>query len=74
MTPQVTPQVDGGIGERILRFCSQPRSLAEIAEELGYSDRKTVRKHMRPLLEQGRLAMTIPHAPRSQYQKYVTVR
>lgn len=74
VTPQVTPQDTGDVEARILQFCSRPKSLVEIAEELGYSDRKTVRKHMRPLLEQGRLVMTIPDAPRSQFQKYVTVR
>jgi len=41
---------------------------------LEYKDKKTVRKYLKPLVEQGRLAMTIPDKPNSSNQKYVTVK
>ncbi|MBR2401319.1 MAG: hypothetical protein IKB01_00930, partial [Lachnospiraceae bacterium] len=77
--PPVIPPVDtvakGNMQiERILEFCSSPKSVLEIAAMLEYKDKKTVRKYLKPLVEQGRLAMTIPDKPNSSNQKYVTVR
>ncbi len=77
--PLVIPPVDavtkGNMQiERILEFCSSPKGILEIAAMLEYKDKKTVRKYLKPLVEQGRLAMTIPDKPNSSNQKYVTVR
>lgn len=41
---------------------------------LHYKDKKTVRKYVKPLVEAGRLAMTIPDKPNSSLQKYVTIK
>jgi len=41
---------------------------------LGYSDKRTVRKHLNPLIEQGRISMTVPEKPNSKNQKYITVK
>ena len=49
-----------GIEERILRFCAEAKNIQEIMEHLGYRDKKTVRKYLSPLLQQGRISMTIP--------------
>ena len=38
-------------------------------EHLGYRDKKTVRKYLTPLLQQGRISMTIPDKPNSKNQK-----
>lgn len=66
--PQVTPQ------DKILVFCREPRSKAEIMEHCGYKDTKNfVQKYLRPLLDSGVLQMTIPDKPRSKNQKYITV-
>ncbi len=43
-------------------------------ELLQYRDRKTVRNHLSKLLEQGRIAMTIPEKPNSKYQKYIAIK
>ena len=59
--------------KRILEFCQTPKGILEITEMLGYSGRKPTKKYVKPLVEQGRLAMTIPHKPQSRNQKYVTV-
>ncbi len=86
-TPQVagqTPQVKIMLGkktnsrnlqESILQFCNKPRSIVEIVEHLGRKDRKGIGlRGISPLVEQGRLAMTIPDKPNSRFQKYVAIK
>lgn len=60
--------------EYILDFCITPRRILEISEFLGYKEKKSVRKHIKPLLGQGRLAMTLPDRPNSKNQKYITIK
>lgn len=59
------------VEDKILRFCSEPKSKEEIAEML---DIKTpyyvITKYIKPLIDAERLAMTIPEKPKSKYQKY----
>ena len=85
-----TPQVDAdkGIFKRtkkrlstqhlqsvILDFCAIPRSGTEIMTHLSLRNRKDVRERcISPLIEQGRLAMTIPQSPNSRFQKYITIK
>ena len=60
---------------RILSFCEVPRSKTEITAHLGYKDSRGVaRNHIQPLVQKGRLAMTIPDKPNSKNQKYITIR
>ena len=60
---------------RILSFCEVPRSKTEITAYLGYKDSRGVaRNHIQPLVQKGRLAMTIPDKPNSKNQKYITIR
>ena len=60
--------------ERILAFCTEPRSKTEIMRHCGYQDSKHfTRKYLKPLLESGQLQMTLPEKPQSHNQKYVTV-
>ena len=63
-----------GIEERILRFCAEAKNIQEIMEHLGYRDKKTVRKYLSLLLQQGRISMTIPDKPNSKNQKYITIK
>ena len=73
--PSVIPPVEENLNEyRILQFCSNPKGILEIAGMLKYKDKKTVRRYIKPLIEQGRLTMTIPDKPNSQNQKYVTIK
>lgn len=68
---QVTTQVT--ITDKILVFCLEPHSKAEIAEHCGYKNTKNfTQKYLRPLLDTGKLQMTMPDKPRSQNQKYIT--
>ena len=60
------------VEDKILAFCSVPRSRDELLEYLKLSDRKNLRtKYLNPLLASGQLKMTIPDKPRSKQQKYV---
>lgn len=60
--------------ENLLDFCRTPRTRQEIAAFLKI---KTVfyamQRYVQPLLEEGKLTMTIPDRPKSRNQKYVTV-
>ena len=63
-----------GRQQAILAFCSQPRSRAEIAAHLGINTASYVStKLIRPLLDAGLLRMTIPDAPKSKNQRYISV-
>lgn len=61
------------IEEKILKFCSKAKSAKEIA---GYCGFKSVdrfkRNHIKPLLEDKKIKMTIPDKPTSKNQKYIT--
>lgn len=75
---QVTTQVKvSAIKEKqklILDFCSEPKNIKEICEYLGFKERKSTSKYLKPLLESGRIVMTIPDKPNSSKQKYVTIK
>lgn len=62
-------QVDA---EALLAFCRVPKSRAEMQEFCGVGGRKRFyTRCLLPLLESGRLAMTIPEKPNSSRQRYV---
>ena len=68
-TPQDTPQDEEA---RLLAFCSQARSRQEIMEYMDMTDRKYFnRRYLKPLVETGKLRMTLPEKPTSKYQKYI---
>lgn len=55
----------------ILEFCRIPRSRSEIARYLGIKTIYYMMAHyVNPLLETGRLRMTMPEKPKSKNQKY----
>ena len=62
----------GNTQDKILGYCTEPRTKREIAEFLGYKSIKSILKHMAPLLEDKRLLMTIPEKPNHRNQKYIT--
>ena len=63
------------IQNQILMYCmDEPRGILEIAGLLGYKDKKTVRKYLNPLLDEGLIARTVPDRPNSRNQKYITAR
>ena len=66
---QVTAQVTA----QVLNFCQEPRKSSEIMELIGLKHWKTFQaNYLKPLLQQGLLAMTIPEKPTSSKQRYIT--
>ena len=67
-----TPERAEPVEDQIVAYCAKPRSRQEIAEYLGV---KTVAfamsRYVTPLLETGRLEMTIPEKPKSRKQRFV---
>jgi ATP-dependent DNA helicase RecG len=78
-TPQVTPQVTLQVTpqvkiQKLLVFCSEPRSRDEMMKEIGIKDRNHFSEnYLNPLLKTGKLRRTIPDKPRSSKQKYIAV-
>jgi ATP-dependent DNA helicase RecG len=72
---QVNPQDVRYIrAESILAFCSVPRTRDEIQIFTGLADRGHFRtKILKPLLDSGKLKMTIPDKPNKKKQKYIKV-
>ena len=60
------------IENNILIYCATSRSSSEIAEYFGYEVGYLRRKYIRPMVAGGRLVMTMPHKPRSKFQRYRT--
>ena len=59
----------------ILRLCRKERSLIELMSAIGRQNRTKFRDGLiRPLIEGGLLAYTIPDKPRSRLQRYRTTR
>ena len=60
--------------ETLLDFCKEPRSRKEIAAFLGLKTASyATERYIRPMLEEGKLEMTIPDKPKSTHQKYRAV-
>ncbi|MGH2353263.1 MAG: ATP-binding protein, partial [Chloroflexota bacterium] len=69
--PDVFGQVTEQVAGQVLRFCQQPRQASEIQAFLGLRHRQTFQNnYLKPLLELGYLAMTVPDKPRSRFQRY----
>ena len=65
-------KIDGNAGRDLLLFCREPRSRAEIAQQLGLkTSYHAMQKYILPLLDAGKLVMTMPDKPKSRYQKFV---
>lgn len=61
--------------QKVTEFCTEPKSIKEIIEFFGYKDRRSFNLwYIKPLLDEGKLKMTIPEKPRSRNQKYITVK
>ncbi len=61
------------VGQSILKFCSTPKTLREIANYLGVKSYKKIKaRYMDKLIVEGKLTMTIPDKPTSSLQKYLT--
>jgi ATP-dependent DNA helicase RecG len=75
---QVAGQVDGQVAgrddraEKLLEYCNIPKTRREMQEFIGIASREHFNKTiLLPLLESGKLEMTVPDKPNSRNQKYV---
>ncbi len=78
--PPVIPSVPADcrttlIEDSILAFCTdEAKGILEIGNMLGFRDKKTIRKYLKPLIVDGWIVRTVPDKPNSRNQKYLTVR
>jgi ATP-dependent DNA helicase RecG len=63
----------GDINESLLQFCKKPRSREEIVAFTGFSQYYSMSKLIKPLIDAGKIYMTIPEKPRSRNQRFVSV-
>lgn len=60
---------------RILTFCEIPRTRTEIQEFAGVKSRRYIQLEiLKPLLDSGKLKLTLPDKPQSKFQKYVATK
>lgn len=59
------------VSDSLVEFCSTPRSRAEIVAFVGKSKNHVMSHIVSPLVEGGKLKMTIPDKPKSPNQKFV---
>lgn len=58
--------------DKLVFYCRVPRTLTEILNYMGYTNRTKFRnKYVKPLLQDGKLLMTNKTHPTSKFQKYV---
>ena len=61
----------GNMQEDILDFCNIPRSRAELVEFTGMSRYYTMSAIVQPMIDAGKIKLTIPEKPKSSKQKYI---
>ena len=72
VTEQVAGQDDETEIQKLVLFCTVPRSRSEMMNFLGLTSRSNFyERYLKPLLDQKKLRMTIPDKPNSSKQKYV---
>ena len=60
------------VQRKMLEFCTVPRSMTELQDNLGFSNRSYFKaKTLDPLIDAGLVKMTNPDKPRASNQKYV---
>ena len=59
------------IEERLIEFCTVPRSRQEIIDFLGFSRYYSMSKIVQPLIDDDKIALTLPDKPKSSKQRYV---
>lgn len=69
---QLVSEKIGNLEDRLLEFCRTPRSRAELIAFTGFSRFYTMDAIIKPLLQSGKLKMTLPDKPKSKNQKYKT--
>lgn len=59
--------------DKLLYFCSTPRTRQEIADFLGIKAvQYAMKRYVEPMIQAGKIELTIPEKPRSKHQQYRT--
>ena len=62
---------DVDLEQEILNYCITPRSREELAGRFGFeAPTYFIKTHVSPLLEKGKIKLTVPDKPKSKFQKY----
>ena len=61
------------VSDSLIEFCTTPRTRAEIVAFVGKSKNYVMSHIVKPLVENGKLKMTVPNRPKSSNQKFVKV-
>jgi len=62
---------DVDLEQEIRNYCITPRSREELAERFGFhAPTYFIKTYVSPMLEAGKIKMTIPDKPKSKFQKY----
>ncbi len=61
----------GNLRDDLLSFCDTPRTRSELTAFTGMSSYYTMSAFVQPLVNEGKLKLTIPEKPKSPKQKYV---
>ncbi len=57
--------------QEILNYCITPRSREELAKKFGFAaPTYFIKTYIHPLIEVGKISMTLPDKPKSKFQKY----
>ena len=58
------------LSDSIIEFCSVPRTREELTSFIGKSRSYVMNKIIYPMVEEGKLKMTVPDSPKSHSQKF----
>lgn len=62
---------DLDLEQNIINYCITPRSREELAEKFGFeASTYFIKTYIAPLIEQGKIKMTLQDKPKSKFQKY----
>jgi ATP-dependent DNA helicase RecG len=68
---KIVQDKDSELDDEILSFCKTPRSREELAEKFGFeAPSYFIRTKIVPLIDAGKIKMTVPDKPKSKFQKY----
>ena len=57
--------------QRIIDYCNIARSREELANKFGFgAPTYFIKTYITPLVDEGKIKMTIPDKPKSKFQKY----
>ncbi|MBR2299835.1 MAG: putative DNA binding domain-containing protein [Alphaproteobacteria bacterium] len=78
LSDQVSDQPSDQVSDQvhqILVFCQEEKSLLDIINHIGYSNRSYfMKKVIKPLIAKGLIEQTMPNTPNHPAQKYITVK